>query len=111
MSSTAEVWFPLSKSTCLLIRHDADKMKRLDALLDAGKMKEAKAVGAELPPIVGGDVLMPALVDAVNEQTIENADRFVYSPFESEKIPQLFKGESQNIRLVTSSPFKKKERK
>ena len=56
---------------------------------------------------MGGDVQKPVLIDAVNRQTIMNADRFVYSPFESEQIPQLFKGESQNMRLVISSPFKK----
>ena len=60
-----------------------------------------------MPPIVGGDVQKPVLIDAVNKQTIMNADRFVYSPFESEQIPQLFKGESQNMRLVISLPFKK----
>jgi hypothetical protein len=38
----------------------------------------------------------------VNKQTIMNADRFVYSPFESEQIPQLFKGESHPRRVPKS---------
>jgi hypothetical protein len=33
-------------------------------------------------------------------QTIVNADRFVYSPFQSDEISPLFKGECQNYRIV-----------
>lgn len=101
MSPTAQVWFPLSKSACLVIRHDADKREKFDNLLEAGKVKEAEALRAELPPIREG-VTQRAIVDAVNTQTIVNADRFVYSPYESADIPRRFKGESQNLRVVIS---------
>jgi hypothetical protein len=101
MSSGAQVWFPLSKSACLVIRHDVEKMKKFDELLEAGKAKEAETLRDELPPIRGHEV-QDALVDAVNLQTILNADRFVYSPYESADVPKLFKGESQNIRISFS---------
>jgi Protein of unknown function (DUF4238) len=108
-SQTAEVWFPLSKAACLHICHDATKRKKFDELLDAGDFKGLEALRTELPPIGGSEVLLP-FVNAVNAQTIRNADRFVYSPFESAEIAQLFKGESQNMRVVMPSPFSKKAR-
>jgi hypothetical protein len=107
MSSDAEVWFPLSKSACLLIRHDAEKMKKFDELLEARKMKEMEALRAELTPIKGVDVPRRLFVNAVNGQTVANADRFVYSPVESQDLPRLLKGESENRRIVVSSPFSK----
>jgi hypothetical protein len=103
MSRTAEVWFPLSKGACLAMRHDAQKMEQFGKLLDAGKTEEAAALQAELSPI--GEFEVEARhVEAINGQTILNADRFVYSPFESEEIPKLFKGESQNLRFEISPP-------
>jgi hypothetical protein len=109
ISSTAEVWFPLSKSVCLLIRHDEEKMKKFGDLLEARKLKEAEALKADLPPIDESEIEL-RLVDAVNSQTILSADRFVFSPFESERIPQLFKGDSHNLRIVVSPPLSRRER-
>ena len=74
-------------------------MERFLKLLESGKLKEAEAVRSELPAIRGVEVTAQ-LVQAVNHQTIVKADRFVYSPCESDEIPQLFKGESQNLRIV-----------
>jgi hypothetical protein len=99
MSSTAEVWFPLSKETCLRIGHDRERMDKFQELLETGKMTEAMAIKAELPAIHGVDTTAE-LVQAVNHQTIVNGDRFVYSPFESDEISGLFKGECQNFRIV-----------
>ncbi|HEY5177184.1 MAG TPA: DUF4238 domain-containing protein [Terriglobales bacterium] len=101
MSPTAQVWFPLSKSACLVIRHDADKREKFHKLLEAGKVKEAEVLRAKLPPIREA-VVQRALVDAVNFQTVVNADRFVYSPYESADILKLFRGESQNFRIAFS---------
>lgn len=100
-ASKAQVWFPLSKSVCLVIRHDARKMRRFDELLDEGKTSEAEALRAAMPPIQEAEVPV-TLVDAINAQTIVKADRFVYSPFESEDIPRLFKGGSRNLRVSFS---------
>ncbi len=99
MSSTAEVWLPLSKGTCLLLDHDEKRMSKFQEFLESGKMEEAEAIRAELPAIWGRDITAQ-LVQAINHQTIVNADRFVYSPFESDEISRLFKGECQNLRIV-----------
>ena len=101
MSDTAQVWFPLSKSACLVIRHDAVKRDKFHRLLEAEKAKEAELLRADLTPIQEA-VAKRAVVDAVNLQTIVNADRFVYSPYESADISKTFKGESQNLRIATS---------
>jgi hypothetical protein len=101
MSRTAEVWFPLSKRTCLVINHDQERMTKFMELLEAGKTEEAEGLRADLPPIQGGDVTSK-FVQAANRQTIIKAERFVYSPFESNEIPALFKGECQNLRIVFS---------
>jgi hypothetical protein len=101
MSSTAEVWFPLSKTVCLLIAHDEERKRKFFELFSSGKMKEAEAVRTELPGILGRDIT-GQFVQAVNHQTIVNADRFVYSAFESDEISALFKGECQNLRIVVS---------
>ena len=55
MSPTTEVWFPLSKTACLLLRHDAVKMRTFDELLETGNLKEAQSLRAELPPIEGSE--------------------------------------------------------
>ena len=61
--------------------------------------ERGRSAQIELPAIFGRDVAAQ-LVQAVNHQTIANADRFVYSPFESGEISALFKGECQNLRIV-----------
>jgi hypothetical protein len=99
MSATAEIWFPLCKRTCLLIGHDQERRARFQELLEAGKKAEAQAIITELPAIRGGYVAAQ-LVQAVNRQTVVNAERFVYSPFESKEISNLLKGECQNLRIV-----------
>jgi hypothetical protein len=98
-SSTAQVWFPLSKKACLLITHDNERMRKFFELMENGKAQEAEAIRAELPPISGRDIAAQD-VQAVNEQTILNGDRFVFSPFQSQGISGLFKGECQNYRIV-----------
>jgi len=109
MSPTAEVWFPLSKSACLVICHDRGKRKKVAELLYAGKIKEAQTLRAELLPI-GESEIQREFVDRVNSQTILNADRFVFAPFESDRIPKLFKGESHNLRVHVSPPPPVKEK-
>ena len=99
MSSTAQVWFTLSQKACLLITHDDGRKRKFFELLEHGKIEEAKAVRAELPEISAHDINAEG-VEAVNQQTIINADRFVFSPFESDEISRLFKGECQNYRIV-----------
>lgn len=110
MASTAEVWFPLSKNACLRITHDVERMDRFNELLDAGKREEAEHLRRDLPPIKEVEI-PPETVNAINRQTILAGDRFVFSPFESAQIPALFKGESQNMRIVTSSPFARRKNK
>lgn len=102
-SSTAEVWFPLSKRACLVITHDHEGEKKFFELLYAGRRQEADAVREHLPQILESRVKQ-AGVDEINKATIMNADRFVYSPFESAEIPKLLNGESQNMRIVMSPP-------
>lgn len=51
MSSTAEVWCPLDKRTCLLIDHDERRMSKFQELVESGKMEEAEKIRRELPPI------------------------------------------------------------
>lgn len=68
-------------------------------LPEKGKVQEAEAIRAEFPEIVARDI-GAEYVQAVNEQTILNGDRFVFSPFPSSTISHLFKGECQNYRLV-----------
>ena len=101
MSSTAQVWFPLSKKACLLITHDNERKRKFFELLENGKAREAEAIRAELSAIVGRDIGTEG-VQAVNGQTIVNGDRFVFSPFQSNEISRLFKGECQNYRVVVS---------
>jgi hypothetical protein len=102
-SPTAQMWFPLSKTTCLIISHDTDGENRFFQLLAAGRKQEAEAVQRTLPPIRERDA-EKSLVDSVNHQTITNADRFVFSPFESADIAAKLQGESQNMRMVFSPP-------
>jgi hypothetical protein len=47
-SSTAQVWFPLSKKACLLIPHDNERNRKFFELLENGKVQEAEATRAEL---------------------------------------------------------------
>jgi hypothetical protein len=84
-----------------VIRHDGEKMAKFDNLLDSGKTNEAELVRAELSPIREAE-LDGERVHQVNIQTILNADRFVFSPFESNEITQLLKGDSQNVRVVVA---------
>jgi uncharacterized protein DUF4238 len=102
-SSTAEVWFPLSKQACIVITHDQAGEKKFFELLAAGRRQEAEAVRRELPPIREVRIKQSA-VDRINQFTIANADRFVFSPFESAEISKGLQGESQNMRIVTSPP-------
>jgi|SRR6516225_8538736 len=101
MSPTAQVWFPLSKKACLLITHDEERERKFFELLESGKVQEAEAIRAELPEIAERDI-GAQYVHAVNEQTIRNADRFVFSPSQSDDICCLFKGECQNYRIGIS---------
>jgi hypothetical protein len=101
MSPTAEVWFPLSKRACLLIAHDHERMNKFQELLESRNMAELEALRSELPAIHGIDV-STEMVQAVNRQTINNAERFVYSSFESHEISDMFKGECQNFRIEIS---------
>lgn len=103
MSSTAQVWFPLSKQVCIVITHDETGERKFFELLAAGRREEAEAVRRRLPPILQRDVRQP-LVDTINYQTVTNADRFVFSPFESAEISEMLQGESQNMRIVFSPP-------
>jgi Protein of unknown function (DUF4238) len=100
-SPTVQIWFPLSKKACLLIAHDDERKQKFFELLVSGKVQEAEAIRAELPEIEARDVGIE-YVQAINEQTILNADRFVFSPFQSNTISPLFKGECQNYRIVVS---------
>jgi hypothetical protein len=87
MSSTAEVWLPLSKAPCIVIRHDTAGENNFFALLSQGRREEAEAVRRTLPPVRERGA-PKALVDAINDQTLTNADRFVFSPFGSADIPK-----------------------
>lgn len=109
-SSTAEVWFPLSKQAVIVITHDEPGEQEFFELLAAGRREEAESVRRQLPPIRERGAKKP-LVEAINRQTIANADRFVFSPFESNEISKLLRGESQNMRIVSSPlpPIRKKD--
>jgi len=102
-SPTAQVWFPLSKRVVIVITHDRPGEQKFFELIEAGREDEAEAVRSQLPPIRerGAD---QTLVEAINRQTITRADRFVFSPFESTEISQLLRGESQNMKMVSSPP-------
>jgi hypothetical protein len=104
MASTAEVWFPLSKELCLQITHDVARVDKFNELLENGKLQEAEQLRRDLPPILEAQINAD-MINSVNIQTIHTADRLVFSPFESAEIPALFKCESQNMRIVTSSPI------
>jgi hypothetical protein len=52
-SSTAEVWFPLSKLACMVITHDHEGERRFFELLYAGRKREADAVREHLPAMAG----------------------------------------------------------
>lgn len=99
MNSTAQIWFPLSKKACLLITHDNERKRKFFELFESGKVQEAEAIRAELPEICGRDTTAE-YVQAINQQTILNGDRFVFSPCQLDEILPLFKGECQNYRIV-----------
>jgi hypothetical protein len=103
MSSTAQVWFPLSKQACVVITHDATGEQKFFELLAAGRRDEAEAVRRQLPPILER-AIGQSVVDGINYQTITSADRFVFSPFESAEISKMLQGESHNMRITTSPP-------
>ena len=103
MSSTAQVWFPLSKHACMVITHDTAGEQKFFELLAAGRKDEAEAVRRQPPPILEREI-MRDVVDGINYQTITSADRFVFSPFESLEISKMLQGESQNMRIKTSPP-------
>jgi len=69
-------------------------------LLAAGRRQEAETVQRALPPIREREARQ-SLVDGVNHQTITNADRFVFSPFESADIAAKLQGESQTWVLCS----------
>ena len=69
-------------------------------LLAAGRRQEAETVQRALPPIREREARQ-SLVDGVNHQTITNADRFVFSPFESTDIAAKLQGESQTWVLCS----------
>lgn len=102
-SPTAQMWFPLSKSSCLVITHDEEGKAKYFDLLSKGRTNEAEASRRILPAIREQEA-SHALVDNINHQTITNADRFVFSPFESTHIITKLQGESQNMRIVFSAP-------
>ncbi len=108
-SPTAEVWFPLSKQVVIVITHDEPGEEKFFELLTAGRREEAEAIRRQLPPIRERGAKR-TLVEAINRQTVTNADRFVFSPFESGEISKLLQGESQNMRMVSSPspPIRKK---
>ena len=83
----------------MLITHDNERKGKFFKLLENAKIEEAKAVRAELSEISCRDINAESVL-VVNQQTIVNADRFVFSPLESGEIPRLFKGECQNYRIV-----------
>jgi hypothetical protein len=97
------MWFPLSKSACIVLTHDKEGQNKYFELLSKGRRKEAEAGRRLLPPIRERDARQP-LVDGINHQTITNADRFVFSPFESADIVTKLQGECQNMRIVFSPP-------
>ena len=103
MSSTAQVWFPLSKRACMVITHDATGEQKFFELLGAGRKDEAEAVRRQPPPILEREIGQ-SVVDGINCLTITNTDRFVFSPFESVEISKMLQGESQNMRIMTSPP-------
>lgn len=103
MSPTAEVWFPLSKAACMVITHDQEGEDKYFKLLSAGRRSEAEAIRNQLPPIRERN-FEQRLVGDVNQLTIRNANRFVFSPFESPEISAWLKGESQNMRIAVSPP-------
>ncbi len=102
-SSTAEMWFPLSKHACIVIAHNHVGEKKFFELLAAGRRAEAEASKGDLPPIREVRIEESA-VNKINEFTTANADRFVFSPFESAEISKTLRGESQNMRIVMSPP-------
>jgi hypothetical protein len=97
------MWFPLSKAACLIISHDTEEKNKFFELLAAGRRQEAETVQRALPPIREREARQ-SLVDGVNHQTITNADRFVFSPFEPADIAAKLQGESQNMGIVFSPP-------
>ncbi len=101
MNPTAEIWFPLSKRACLQLTHDFERMERLVQALGSGDIATAQAVRSELPSMTSSEIDAETVL-AVNQQTIAGAERFVYSPFESEAIARTFKGECQNFRIQIS---------
>ena len=102
-SSTAEVWFLLSKQVVIVITHGEPGEEKFVELLTAGRRDEAEAIRRQLPPIRERGAKL-TLVDAINHQRVTNANRFMFSPFESAEISQLLQGESQNMRMVSSPP-------
>jgi hypothetical protein len=87
----------------MVITHDETGERKFFELLEAGHRKEAEAVRRQLPPILER-VVGQSVVDAINDNTIISADRFVFSPFESAEISKRLQGESQNMRILTSPP-------
>ena len=76
-SSTAQVWFPISKKVLLIITHDNSSLERHSKLLEEGRNEEAEAVRNQFPDI-HEKTANQNFVWSLNYHSIINADRFVF---------------------------------
>jgi hypothetical protein len=67
-SSTVEVWFPLSRNACILIRPDNERVKLRAELLQKGKAAEARKLRQAIGPIRAIQV-RDEVVEAINANT------------------------------------------
>lgn len=98
MNRYIEIRFPLTRTACLVMTHDHERLQDILELEDAGETVKAGAVRNSLPRTkfvrVGEETAF-----FINSLTIMHAKTNVYSPTRLDYAPQILKGEPGGIRI------------
>lgn len=94
-----EIRFPLTKTGCLVISHDHDRVHRIGELRQAGKTSEADSLRDLLPKLTFVTVDKQT-VEHINLMAISYAAKHVYSPMRLNYISHWLTGEPEGLRIV-----------
>lgn len=99
VNPNVQIRFPLTKTACLAINHDHERVRRIGMLRQAGKTSDADALRDLLPKVIYADINNQA-VERINRMTISYAARYVYSPMRLDYIPHWLSGEPEGLRIL-----------
>jgi hypothetical protein len=98
MNPAIQIWFPMSKTTSLIIRHDTDRMRRYNELMQKGETAKAAELRDTVPRITYRKAADP-IVHSMNHMIACYATRFVFSPTANDALPDLLRGEPAAIQF------------